>query len=109
MENASRSSMGPPQAGGRARDYTLQLVKATAEVGVRMAETHNTPGDVRIDGTRLMSRLDALAEIGAIDGGGSSRLALTDEDRAGRDLVVTWMTDLGLDLRIDTIGNVIGQ
>jgi beta-ureidopropionase / N-carbamoyl-L-amino-acid hydrolase len=32
---------------------------------------------------------------------------LTDEDRAGRDLVVTWMRDLGLEVRIDTIGNVI--
>ncbi len=45
--------------------------------------------------------------MGAIDGGGCCRLALTDEDRAGRDLVVTWMQDLGLDVRIDAIGNVI--
>ena len=29
---------------------------------------------------------------------GSSRLALTDEDREGRDLVVTWMHDLGLEV-----------
>ncbi|GIT45668.1 MAG: hypothetical protein Ct9H300mP12_02530 [Acidimicrobiales bacterium] len=34
--------------------------------------------------------------------------ALTDEDRAGRDLVVTWMHDPGLDVTIDGIGNVIG-
>jgi N-carbamoyl-L-amino-acid hydrolase len=56
-----------------------------------------------------LNRLSALAEIGPIDGGGSSRLALTDDDRAGRDLVVTWMRDLGLDVGIDAIGNVIGQ
>jgi N-carbamoyl-L-amino-acid hydrolase len=49
-----------------------------------------------------------LAEIGPIDGGGSCRLALTDEDKGGRDLVLTWMHDLGLDVSIDTIGNVIG-
>ena len=62
--------------------------------------------DLRINGERLLSRIEELASIGAIDGGGSCRLALTDEDRAGRDLVVTWMRDLGLDISIDSIGNV---
>src|SRR5581483_2935444 len=33
--------------------------------------------------------------------------ALTDADRAGRDLVLLWMRDLGLDITIDTIGNVV--
>jgi beta-ureidopropionase / N-carbamoyl-L-amino-acid hydrolase len=65
--------------------------------------------DLRVNGPRLLDRLAALAEIGAIDGGGSSRLALTDDDRAGRDLVVTWMRDLGLDVTIDAIGNVIAR
>ena len=63
--------------------------------------------DLRVDGDRLLRRLGALAEVGAIDGGGCSRLALTDDDRAGRDLVVTWMRDLDLDVRVDAIGNVI--
>ena len=56
----------------------------------------------------LLDNLDTLARIGAIEGGGCARLALTDEDRLGRDLVVGWMKDLGLDVRIDAIGNVIG-
>ena len=55
-------------------------------------------GELRVNGGRLLDRLQALAEIGAIEGGGCARLALTDEDRAGRDLVVTWMRDLGLDV-----------
>ena len=63
--------------------------------------------DLRINGERLMSRIDELASIGAIDGGGSCRLALTEEDKAGRDLVVTWMRDLGLQISIDAIGNVV--
>ncbi len=54
-----------------------------------------------------MRRLRELAEIGPIDGGGVSRLALTDADKAGRDLVVTWMRDLGLEVSIDSIGNVV--
>ncbi len=55
-----------------------------------------------------MQRIFALAEIAPIDGGGNCRLALTDEDRDGRDLVLSWMKDLGLDIGIDSIGNVIG-
>ena len=61
-----------------------------------------------IDGDRLHDRLDALAQIGAIEGTlGCSRLALTDEDKAGRDLVMTWLHDLGLTTRVDGIGNVV--
>src|SRR4051812_35698998 len=61
-----------------------------------------------IDKKRLLGALDELAGIGAIEGGGCARLALTDEDKAGRDLVVGWMKQLGLEVRIDAIGNVIG-
>ena len=49
-----------------------------------------------------------LASIGAIDGGGCARLALTDEDAAGRDLVVGWMHELGMSVTTDVIGNVVG-
>lgn len=67
--------------------------------------------DLRIDVAHLLGRIDALGEIGRIDGPqgewGNARLALTDADRAGRDLVVTWMRDLGLDVAIDAFGNVV--
>lgn len=56
---------------------------------------------------RLMARLEALAEIGDTGDGGCARLALTDEDKAGRDLVVSWMRELDLDVTIDGIGNVV--
>ena len=62
---------------------------------------------LEINGQRLLRRLWDLAEIGPIPGGGNNRLALTDADKGGRDLVVTWMRDLGLDVSIDTIGNVV--
>jgi len=64
--------------------------------------------NLRIDGDRLNRRIARLAEIGAIDGGGCCRLALSDEDKAGRDLVCEWMVELGLDVAIDAIGNVVG-
>lgn len=69
------------------------------------------PGDIsalRVDRDRLLRRIGALAEVGPIPGGGVCRLALTDEDRAGRDLVVGWMKELGLTVHVDPIGNVVG-
>ncbi len=62
---------------------------------------------LRIDLERLLARIDRLAQVGAIDGGGVCRLALTPEDKAGRDVVVGWMHDLGLSVRTDRIGNVV--
>ena len=70
----------------------------------------NSPAStcLAINGERLLQRIAQLAQIGAIDGGGVCRLALTDEDKAGRDQVVSWMRDLGMSVEIDQIGNIIG-
>ena len=62
----------------------------------------------RIDRARLIGRLDSFNRIGALPGGGNCRLALSDEDRAGRDLLVEWMRELSLAVTIDAIGNIIG-
>lgn len=64
--------------------------------------------ELRVNGPRLLARLLALADVGAIPGGGCARLALTDDDRHGRDLVVSWMKDLDLDITVDVVGNVVG-
>jgi N-carbamoyl-L-amino-acid hydrolase len=65
-------------------------------------------GNLRIDLDRLMGRIFRLGEIGALPGGGVKRLALSDEDKIGRDLVTEWMRDLGLAVSVDRIGNVWG-
>ena len=66
--------------------------------------------DLRIDGARLVRRLMELGEIGAIPGtDGCARLALTDDDKAGRDLVMSWMRELGLEISIDGIGNAVAS
>ncbi|NRA39798.1 MAG: Zn-dependent hydrolase, partial [Planctomycetes bacterium] len=62
---------------------------------------------VQINVDRLNQRLDKLAEIGPIPGNGSCRIALTDEDKAGRDLFAKWATELGMEMHIDQIGNMI--
>ena len=63
---------------------------------------------LRIDIDRLVARLQTLGQVGALPGGGVKRLALSDADKAGRDLVTGWMRELGLTVSIDQIGNVWG-
>jgi beta-ureidopropionase / N-carbamoyl-L-amino-acid hydrolase len=67
-----------------------------------------TPAAFGIDGPRLHQRIASLAELGAIEGGGVARLALTAEDKAGRDRVVAWMREQALEVSVDRIGNVFG-
>jgi N-carbamoyl-L-amino-acid hydrolase len=62
--------------------------------------------ELRINGSRLWTSLMELARIGATDKGGVKRLALTDLDRQGRDLVVQWAKEAGLAITVDKIGNV---
>ena len=62
--------------------------------------------ELRIDGGRLWSSLMELAKIGATPKGGVKRLALTDLDKQGRDLVVSWAREAGLSITVDQIGNV---
>ena len=65
---------------------------------------------ISINGARLLDRIAELAQIGAIEGTqGCSRLAFSDADREGRDLVVTWMQDLGLTVTVDAVGNVVAS
>jgi N-carbamoyl-L-amino-acid hydrolase len=63
---------------------------------------------VDIDGARLLASLQELGRIGALPGGGVCRLALTDEDKLGRDWVRARMAALGMEVSVDGIGNVVG-
>jgi beta-ureidopropionase / N-carbamoyl-L-amino-acid hydrolase len=62
---------------------------------------------VKVHVERLLADLAALAEVGDTGDGGNCRLALTDDDAGGRELVVGWMRGLGLTVRVDRIGNVV--
>jgi beta-ureidopropionase / N-carbamoyl-L-amino-acid hydrolase len=61
-----------------------------------------------VDEQRLMGWIAGFGKIGALPGGGVCRLALSDEDKAGRDLLVDRMRALDLTVSIDAIGNIWG-
>ncbi|MFS2160782.1 Zn-dependent hydrolase [Pseudomonas sp. Pseusp122] len=63
----------------------------------------------RINSARLWDSLMEMAQIGATAKGGVSRLALTEEDRQGRDLFVRWATEAGCSIRIDAMGNIFAR
>src|SRR5438552_1755275 len=64
---------------------------------------------MQINRKRVEGTMAALGRIGETPAGGLSRLALTDEDRRGRDLLVEWMRAAGLTVAIDRMGNIFGE
>ncbi|MAO65454.1 MAG: Zn-dependent hydrolase [Balneola sp.] len=66
----------------------------------------NDVSKLQINFKRFKKRLDELNKIGAMNGGGVCRLALSDEDKAARNLLKKWVQELGLQLEVDQIGNM---
>lgn len=65
--------------------------------------------ELKVNGQRLWDSIMAIAEIGPGQHGGSCRLALTDEDREGRDLFVDWCREIGCSIEIDDMGNIFAR
>lgn len=62
-----------------------------------------------VDAARLWASHMEMARIGATPGGGVGRLALSDEDKAARDLFVRWCADAGCQVRVDRMGNIFAR
>jgi len=64
---------------------------------------------MHIDRERLEQSIEDLGRIGATAKGGLTRVALTDEDKRGRDWLVARMKDTGLRVSVDQMGNIFGE
>ena len=64
---------------------------------------------IRINRERLWESLMSMAAIGPGAEGGSCRLALTDEDRDGRNLFVKWCREAGCSISLDDMGNIFAH
>jgi len=64
---------------------------------------------MRIDKRRLEQSIEDLGRIGQTPRGGLTRLALSDEDKRGRDWMVGRMREAGLSITVDQMGNIFGQ
>lgn len=67
------------------------------------------PDSLPINAARLWNTLMEMAKVGPGVAGGSCRLALTDEDKAGRDLFSRWCQDAGYTLSVDEVGNLFAR
>jgi N-carbamoyl-L-amino-acid hydrolase len=50
-----------------------------------------------------------MAKIGGTSGGGVQRLTLSDEDKLARDVFITWLREIDLDVTVDEMGNIFGK
>jgi len=57
----------------------------------------------------MEQRIGALAQFGRNTDGGVDRVAFSDADVAGREYIADLMREVGLSVRIDTAGNIIGR
>jgi beta-ureidopropionase / N-carbamoyl-L-amino-acid hydrolase len=64
---------------------------------------------MRIDKGRLEQSIEELGRIGQTPRGGLTRLALSDEDKRGRDWMVARMREAGLAVTVDQMGNIFGR
>ncbi|WJF91687.1 Zn-dependent hydrolase [Paraburkholderia bonniea] len=64
---------------------------------------------LRSNGARLWASLMDMAQIGATPRGGVRRLALSDEDRRGRDLFAQWCREAGMTVSVDEVGNLFAR
>jgi N-carbamoyl-L-amino-acid hydrolase len=64
---------------------------------------------VAVDAARFEESVETYSAIGETDDGGLHRLALSAADREARDRFVSDLEALGLDVRIDEVGNVFGR
>jgi len=64
---------------------------------------------VYVNQDRLWDSHMLMAEIGALPKGGSCRLALSRDDKQGRDLFVRWCREAGCTIRIDQMGNIFAR
>ncbi len=64
---------------------------------------------LQIDADRLWGSIMEMAKIAATRKGGNCRLALTDDDREGRDLFVSWCRQAGMACSVDAMGNIFAR
>ena len=62
--------------------------------------------NLRIDPDRLWDSIMEMAKIGPGIAGGNNRQTLTDEDAEGRTLFQTWCEKAGMEMGVDTMGNM---
>ena len=65
--------------------------------------------NLQADPERMEQRIKELSQYGANADGGVDRIAFSEADLAGRAYIMGLMREVGLSVRLDTAGNIIGR
>jgi N-carbamoyl-L-amino-acid hydrolase len=83
---------------------------AISSLALIAATSHGSPqSGMSASAERMERRILALSAFGANPEGGVSRVAFSDADIDGREYIKELMERAGLDVRVDTAGNIIGK
>ena len=74
-----------------------------------MLEIRDDPASLpQVDAETLHRMMDDVSVFGGGPGGAMTRLTLSQEDKAARDWLANWLTNSGLRLETDPMGNMYG-
>ena len=69
----------------------------------------NNTSSLNLNEKLLLQQISSLGDIGLeAPNKGRTRIALSKDEKLGRDQIVRWMEELDLDIKIDPIGNIFG-
>lgn len=83
------------------------MIAAARNVCAQPGRAEETPMDIRCP-ARFTEWFDAFSEIGSTGDGGVDRMEATPANGAARRRLVAWMEEIGLQVRIDRVGNIFG-
>ena len=93
----------------RRRDFLRTAAAAVSAVALRAPTGPRDWKDWRVNGPRVNQHLTDLSRFGVNPQGGVSRVAFTEADIAGRRFAMDLMRQAGLAVRIDPVGNIVGE
>jgi hydantoinase/carbamoylase family amidase len=87
--------------------FAAICLATTASAPSRAQDSSSTK--FHINSQRLQSTLEKLSEFGKNPEGGVTRLAFSEADMAAREYVMDLIKQAGLQVRVDTAGNIFGS
>ena len=103
----------PPPSGSARPQPRRDFLKASAVFAAALPGALRAlapaPQAPHVDGDRLNAILGAFRRFGGTDGGGTTRLAYSDEDVGGRAYARRVMEQSGLETSVDLAGNLVGR
>lgn len=92
------------------REFNKCLALAAATLAWPTRQAQEGPhASFRVDGERVNRHLTELSRFGRTPEGGISRVAYSEADLEGRAFAMELMREAGLEVGIDTAGNIVGR